>query len=643
MLVPKIFAMLLVTASALNLMNHQNPEIYEETERKLYQNFSKLFSHLSQCDLSVATQLEGTTFKPSLLPGLVQLLNNIHVPLRLRYKNTGKYSETISNPTRLKCNVYIELDTERTLHSKNFIVTESYVDANRLGNLFIVFLNGTTKRFQVKGKCEFYYNVLFIDFEGRPSNYHLKMMQQSSVNIGPVLTEINDVHLVSSYSQLVGIFLAERFTRTVFTLVPIISTIPRSGAAMRSCWYSEILGTAEFSSAFFKIIDILAQKHNFTVIYKSQLIFNHWRYPCNYIIFPIPNMIPGSHSQIIFSRLESWSILYTKSKAGSRNPLRNLIAPFDTQVWIILLLLIVVLAILSKFALRTGDIWESLEITTAPLLSQTQTKGSTSKFKYSAWLLLAILIANFYLAKLTCSFVAPIRIVEDKALKELIHEGYKLVVFPSFVTLLTGYMNTMKNIYGEAGIKSPLFEMDAQLLQYLNQQGINDYRSLKKQAAEWGNGSFGSLEQRSSSEITSNILSRVLNTSLFVTSQEFFVAPSYWQFALPNNDAVIQSFKNLQGSGVTRFWEVVLKKLIVKQFQVFFRKIFKQDIELQKLNFMNLMDGQGGKHLGPSKLTVQHPLISGIFHIWKILLGLGVFIVVIEVLWFNFRGYIYTK
>ncbi|CAG7733456.1 unnamed protein product [Allacma fusca] len=646
MLYAEIFLVFLIATSALELY-HQNTGFYNESKRKLYQSLSKLLSSLSQCDFLVSTQLDGTTFKPSLLPGLVQLLNTIQVPLRLRYENTGESSETISNFKRFNCNVYIGLETERTNLSENVIVSEPFSvpckDGNLMRDLFIVFLNETTKRFQVKGNCEFHYNVLFIDFEGRSSNYRLKMMKRSPVNPGPVLTQINDVHLVSSYSQLVKIFLAERFTRTVITLIPMISSKPRSEAAMRSSWYPEILKTADFASTYFKIIDALAQRHNFTVIYVKEFLFNQRRYPCNYIIFPIPNMIPGKYSQIVFSRLESWSILYTKSKAGSRNPLRNLIDPFDTEVWTILLLLIAVLAILSKFALKTESIWESLEITTAPLLSQTQTKGSTSKFKYTAWILLAILIANFYLAKLTCSFVSPARIVEDKALKELIHEGYKLVVFPAYSKIFMGYMNTVKNIYGKAEIKSPSFEMDAQLLQYLNQQGTNYYRSLQKQAAKWGNGSFGTLEQRSSSEITSNILSRVLNTTLFVTSQEFFVSPSYWQFALSNNDVVVQSFRNLQDSGVTRFWEVALQSLIVKQFQRFFRKTYSQDVELQNLNFMYLVNGQAGKHVMPSKLAVQHPLISGVFQIWKIILGFGVLIVTIEVIWFNFRNCFYTQ
>ncbi|CAG7733678.1 unnamed protein product [Allacma fusca] len=127
------------------------------------------------------------------------------------------------------------------------------------------------------------------------------MMKQIPVNPGPVLTQINDVHLVSNYSQLVKIFLAERFTRTVITLIPMISSKPRSEAAMRSSSYPEILKTADFASTYFKIIDALAQRHNFTVIYVKEFLFNQRRYPCNYIIFPMPNMIPGKNSQIVFS------------------------------------------------------------------------------------------------------------------------------------------------------------------------------------------------------------------------------------------------------------------------------------------------------------------------------------------------------
>ncbi|CAG7733455.1 unnamed protein product [Allacma fusca] len=464
------------------------------------------------------------------------------------------------------------------------------------------------------------------------------MIQRGFNNIVQGPSQVIDFNLGSKagiFSRLAEILQAERFTmsaRTVFTPVPPVSKKPLSGD-LRSSWYPEILKTADFVYAFFKVIDILAQKHNFTVLYTWDLIDQS--HSCNYIIYPIPNVVPGSPSQVVFSNPESWKLMYTKSKAGSKHSLRNLVAPFDTDVWIILIIVVALITILSKGALKTRDIWESLEIATSPLVSQIQTKRSTSKFKYTAWILLAILITNFYLANLTCSFVSPIRIVEDKALQELIHEGYQLVFSPTITQQFTEYINVIKNIYGETGIaNSTSFQVDTELLQFLKH---GNYNLLMSQSAEWGNGSFGTLERKSSAEFVSNILSRILNTTLYVTSQEFLVAPTYWQFALQDNDAVIQSFKNLLDSGVIRFWEVALKLLIVNNRQFRYRGNYPQDIELQKLNFQSLIVDQGGNLVVPTKLGIQHPLIHGIFEIWKILLGFGVLILMLEMLCLKLR------
>ncbi|CAG7733677.1 unnamed protein product [Allacma fusca] len=640
MLYAEIFLVWSITTSALE-MNHYNKPFYDESEFKLYQNLQNLFAHLSECDFSVITQSESTTFQPFLLRSLVHLLNIIHAPLKLRHESAN-VSENNSNSKRFKCKVYIGFRFNSANESKNDIASAQYSVSSKGTNLmrdfYMVFLNGS-EHFQIKDICDFAYNFLLIDFEGQPSNYRLKMIQKGFNNIGQGPSQVIDFNLGSKagiFSRLAEILQAERFTmsaRTVFTPVPPLSKKPLSGT-LRSSWYPEILKTADFVYALFKVVDTLAQRHNFTVLYTFSI--NDEGQSCNHILYPIPNVVPESHSQVVFSNLESWRLMYTKSKTGSRNPLRNLVAPFDTEVWIMLLIVVALITILSKGALKTRDIWESLEIITAPLVSQIQTKRSTSMFKYTAWLLLAILITNFYLAKLTCSFVSPTRIIENKALQELIHEGYKLIFTPTITKHFTEYLNSVKYITGETGINnSTSFEVDSELLEFLNQ---GNYNSLMNQAAEWGNGSFATLERKSFSDFISKIFSKVLNTSVFVTSHEFFVAPTYWQFSLPDNDAVMQSFKTLQDSGVIRFWEAVLKDLLGKKMLISFRHTFPRYIELQKLNLMYFMDGQATTLVVPEKLGLQQSLISGIFQFWKILLGFGVLIVVTEILWFNTRG-----
>ncbi|CAG7725539.1 unnamed protein product [Allacma fusca] len=325
---------------------------------------------------------------------------------------------------------------------------------------------------------------------------------------------------------------------------------------------------------------------------------------------------------LAFASFQSYRIVYNKPGVFRRSRFIDLLVPLDLLPWILLVVAILAITFLNRKILKTDEFVKYLLLTLSPLLFQIL--PNRCKYAYSAWVLCAFLLSNFYLAKLKSWVFLPSIISESKTLDQLLSDNYTIYALQADLKAMqNSYSSSMRTIQSlqDSSIAAGVLKEQSFLLSILKELDEDDYLDVRKGARIHGEGIISIYPV-----LDSEVYTLVFKQNYYISSGSYFDWEIFWTFLLPNGDLVVTAFKTLQSSGIYQYWMSCYEETS-KQLHLKYAEESKGE---QHRSVESLQDSTLRRRIQPKKLTLEDSIIKDAFIVWAVSLGISIVTAVSE-------------